>query len=509
MSPLTLLLAGTLRIALPADCPEAVDLAARDLAAASTAFAGDVPVSPVPPLTGHSLQSIGTLRPRHARAIAASNWSIGGETLDRDFATYDHYKPFLGPLGAKAIRLQAGWAKCEKTRGVYSFEWLDAIVDDARAQGVQPWVEFNYGNPLYPGGGDPGLGGGFPLSPEALAAWDRWVRTLVTRFRDRVREWEVWNEPDINNRGTAPVDQYVDLYLRTASIVRELQPDGRLYALALAHDAAYAERFLDAMKARGRLDLIDAITIHGYPRNPDDTSLTDRLRGYLRETIGRDIPLRQGETGAPSRFQTDFALRNITWTEDRQAKWNLRRMLAHHGKDVPFNLFTLSDLHYRQGSNTSGTPDGILRMNYKGLVGTNPDQTASHVKVAYGAAQAVFGLFDSTLVRQPDFPFTTTALRGVALSAYARADGAIVVAYWFNDAPPAEANSVTRAVLTLPRARFTEPVLVDLRSRTVFALAPGQWSQDDRGASFRDLPFYDAPLLLAERRAITLEPALR
>lgn len=479
------------------------------LALATAALAADVPVTPAPPLTGHDLRVLGTLQPRHARDIASSTWSIGGETLDRDFATYDHYKRFLGPLGAKGLRLQAGWAKCEKAPGVYSFEWLEAVVDDARAQGVQPWVEFNYGNPIYPGGGDTGLGGGFPSSPEALAAWDRWVRALVMRLRDRVHEWEIWNEPDINNRGTAPVEQYVDLYLRTATIVRELQPNAKLYALALAHDAPYAERFLDAMKARGRLDLIDAITIHGYPRNPDDTSLTDRLRGYLRQTIGRDIPIRQGETGATSRFQTDFALRNITWTEDLQAKWDLRRMLAHHAKDVPFNLFTLSDLHYRQGNNTSGTPDGVLRMNYKGLVGTNPDQTVSHVKIVYGAAQAVFGLFDATLVRQPDFPFTSTALRGLALSAYARADGAQVVAYWFNDAPPAEANGVSRADLVLPRARFTEPVLVDLRSRTVFALAPGQWTQDERGATFHQLPFYDSPLLLAERRALTLAPAAR
>ncbi len=55
----------------------------------------------------------------------ASSWSIGGETLDRDFAVYNNYKKYLGPLGAKAIRLQAGWAKCEKTQGVYDWAWLD------------------------------------------------------------------------------------------------------------------------------------------------------------------------------------------------------------------------------------------------------------------------------------------------------------------------------------------------------------------------------------------------
>lgn len=462
---------------------------------------GEAPTS----TPGLNFPVVGKVSPRPAREIASSPWSVGGETLDRDFTVYEHYKMYLGPLGAKGLRLQAGWAKCEPRPGVYDFAWLDVIVDDARAQGVQPWLEFSYGNPIYPGGGDTGLGGGLPASPEALAAWDRWVRTLVERYRDRMHEWEVWNEPDLNNRGTATVEAYVDLYIRTASIVREVQPTtGRLYALALAHVPEYAERFIDLMHARGRLDLIDAITLHGYPNNPDQTSIIDRLRAHLAP-LGRPIQIRQGETGAPSRLQENFALRNISWTEDTQTKWNLRRMLAHHAKDVPMNLFTMSDMHYKQGNNTSGQPDGVLRMNYKGLLGTNADQTVSHVKPAYFAAQRVFSIFDDTLRRLPDYPFSSTALRGVALSGYARQPGGgQVAAYWFHDAPPAEANGVNLIDLTLPKGRFIEPVVVDLRTGTVHSLPAGSWSQEERGAIFRGLPIYDSPMLLAEKSVLPL-----
>ncbi len=461
------------------------------------------------PLSGLDLSVVGKVQSRSAKEITSSWWSVGGETIDRDFTVYRHFKQYLGPLGAKSLRIQGGWAKCEKTPGVYSWEWLDEIIDDAVSQGVRPWVEFNYGNPVYPGGGDTGLGGGFPSSPEALAAWDRWVRALVERYKDRVNEWEVWNEPDLNNRGTAPVDSYIDLYLRTVGIVRELQPHARLYALALAHTAEYAEQFVAGMKDRGRLEMIDAITIHGYPRNPDDTALVDRLRAYIAP-LGHPIQLRQGETGAPSRYQENFALRNITWTENTQAKWNLRRMLAYRAKEVPFNLFTMSDMHYTQGNNTSGNPDGVLRMNYKGLVGTNPDQTVSHVKLAYYAAQSVFAIFDDALVRRASYPFTSTALRGLALSGYERQPGgAQVVAYWFNDAPPDEANGVTRIDLVLPKGAFTDPVVVDLRTSTVYALPKDRWTQDAAGATFRGLPVYDSPMLIAERSALGLVPAPR
>ncbi|MBM3874609.1 MAG: hypothetical protein FJ382_12925 [Verrucomicrobia bacterium] len=471
--------------------------------ASALAVTVEITAQEITPTTGINLPVLGKVAPRHAKDIASSPWSIGAETIDRDFTVYEHFKKYLGPLGAKGVRLQAGWAKCEKVKGVYSWAWLDAIVNDAVAQGVRPWLEFNYGNTIYAGGGDTGLGGGLPSSPEALAAWDRWCRALVERYKDRVFEWEVWNEPDINKAGTATVEAYVDLYIRTATMVREVQPTGKLWALGLATNIDYADKFLAGLKAKGKLDLVDAVTIHMYPRNPDDTTNVDRMRAVIAKH-GRPIQVRQGETGAPSKYQENFALSRISWTETTQAKWNVRRLLAHRAKDVPMNLFTLSDMHYTQASNQGG-PDGLLRMNYKGLLGTNPDQTVSHVKPAYYAAQNVFSIFDDTLTRITDFPSTSTALRGLAVSGYRRAsDGAQVAALWFNDAPPAEANGVSPANVTLKAGKFTEPVLVDVRTSTVYALPRDGWTQSPAGAVFRALPLYDSPVLIAEKAVLRL-----
>lgn len=144
---------------------------------------------------------VGTLRPRSTKEIRSSNWTIGCETLDRDFAKFDEYKEFLPPLGCKTIRLQCGWHKCEKVRGVYDFAWLDESVDFALANGMSVIMETSYGNRLYPGGGGEDLSGGFPTSEEALAAWDRWVDALTRHFKGRVRDFKVWNEP-----GRVPLD---------------------------------------------------------------------------------------------------------------------------------------------------------------------------------------------------------------------------------------------------------------------------------------------------------------
>jgi hypothetical protein len=87
---------------------------------------------------GDAYHYLGQIRPRHAREIPASNWSIGAETMDRDYTIYKNWREHLGPLGIKKARIQSGWAKTEKKRGDYDWAWVDEIVLDMVDQGVEP-----------------------------------------------------------------------------------------------------------------------------------------------------------------------------------------------------------------------------------------------------------------------------------------------------------------------------------------------------------------------------------
>lgn len=103
--------------------------------------------------TDVAFPKIGKIKPRNADEIESSNWIIGCETLDRDYANYDAYKEFLVPLGIKRLRIQTGWAKTEKEKGVYDWKWLDHIVNDAVGRGLEPWLQLSYGNTIYESGG--------------------------------------------------------------------------------------------------------------------------------------------------------------------------------------------------------------------------------------------------------------------------------------------------------------------------------------------------------------------
>jgi hypothetical protein len=437
----------------------------------------------------------GQMKPRAARDIKGSDWSIGCEVLDRDLADYQKFKQYLGPLGAKQVRLQAGWAKTEQQAGVLDFKWLDAIVDDARSQGVQPWLQLSYGNPIYAGGGGRTLGEGVPQSPPALAAWDKWVGALVRHFRGRIHAWEVWNEPDGSIQMS--VTDYAALFVRTAEIIRREQPEGKVYALSLSTNTIYAEAFLLYLREQGKVSLIDAITYHGYPMNPDDTNLADQLRAVLRRQA-LAIPIRQGETGAPSARGTSGALGGFPGSELTQAKWDIRRMLVHRAQGIPFNLFLLMEFDY------AGHPhDG---MNSKGLLKANPDKSVAYPKQAYQAVQNVCSLFDDTIVRLPDFSYQAYARHPLAVTGYRQTiTGAPLIALWYNGEVPTESlePSLYKVDLLLDGMEFKDPVIADLRTGVVYNFPPNHFSTVAPGRLLiRKLPVYDSPIVVTERSVV-------
>lgn len=83
------------------------------------------------------LEQIGLVSTASSRELANPRWSVGCECLDREYADFSAYKPYVGELGVGAARIQSGWARCEKEKGKYEFEWLDEAVDGLRGQGIR------------------------------------------------------------------------------------------------------------------------------------------------------------------------------------------------------------------------------------------------------------------------------------------------------------------------------------------------------------------------------------
>ena len=124
-----------------------------------------------------------------ATDIPRSRIGIGFEKLDRD--VFDPEKAYdkVARIGIKKIRIQSGWARTEKSEGVYDFAWLDAIVDNLRSRGMEPWICLCYGNPIYTELAKLRFGavGCPPISTEReMDAWLAYVSATVAHFNGRV-----------------------------------------------------------------------------------------------------------------------------------------------------------------------------------------------------------------------------------------------------------------------------------------------------------------------------------
>ena len=432
----------------------------------------------------------GKIRLRTLDEIGTTGWMLGCETLDRDFADYDQYKDYIAPLGIKTIRLQGGWAKTEKVQGVYDFAWLDHIIDDARSRGLDVLLETDYGNPIYPGGGGFDLAGGFPRSEEALTAWDSWVRAMAVHFRGRVRDWAMWNEPDINGEHTS---RDIALFnIRTAEIILSEIPDARIAGLSLASSSPYAlENCLAVIAEEKKESLFTWFIYHGYTYNPD-VSYGDVLGMKMQlMRYGMDIRLRQGENGCPSEEAHRFALSNHPWTEFSQCKWDLRRYLGDFGHGVDSAVFTICDFNHKG-----------REINRKGLLYADENHTVIRKKRVYSAIQNMVSVFDSSMKLLPGSGVAVLADRET-YAFRAERNGALLAAYWLTDCIPGEMTEPETAELVI-RGTIREPVLCELISGTGYAVPESAVHCSDGKTIIGGLPLADSPLVVAEKSALPL-----
>lgn len=444
-----------------------------------------------------NMKRIGSIKPRSTKEIESSRLTVGCETIDRNHVVWDNYKEYLPLLGVKKIRLQAGWAKCEKVPGVYDWKWLDEIIDYAVANNIEPWLQPSYGNPAYPGGGGVNLLNSLMTSEEGYEAWDRWVEALVTRYKDRVKEWEIWNEPDLN--GHIDAVSAAKLNLRTAEIINRIQPEAKIAGLAFASNSnkVYLNNFLKVIDDAGKLDLFDWISYHSYTMRPEDSYNENKVLGLrtVIEKYSKNILLRQGENGAPSTYIPSFALSEYYWTEYTQAKYNMRRMLGDLGHDIETSVFTIIDIYYNWGDRAV--------LNTKGLIQSDITMAAIRPKVAYYAIQNLAAIFDNNQVLNPEFKYSSTSKESLSVYGYRHQPTQTpLVALWLDGQNVTNSFSTTPVSITVENMNFKKPVWVDLMTGSIYEIPKSQWRKSGNSCTF-NIPLYDSPVLIGEKSFLT------
>ena len=185
------------------------------------------------------LKQVGKLKPAPAKEIGLSRLGVGFEKLDRK--AFDPSKAYdkVAELGVHYVRLQSGWQRTERIKGVYDFSWLDEIVDNIMARGQEPWLDLCYGNDLYSADAAKYYGAvGCPpiFSDEEKSAWINYVQACVAHFRGRIRWYEIWNEADGQwcwKHGPNAIE-YGDFTVATANAIHRADPEAKAIGCVLS-----------------------------------------------------------------------------------------------------------------------------------------------------------------------------------------------------------------------------------------------------------------------------------
>ncbi len=152
-----------------------------------------------------------------------------------------------------------------------------------------------------------------PLAPpDDYADYGDFVYAVVSRYKGRIRYYQIWNEPNIYPEwGEQPVDPeaYTELLKVGYTRAKEADPDVVIICGALAstievdyyphglNDFIFLQRMYDA----GAGDYFDILAMQGYGlwSGPRDRRMQPRVLNFSRPLYIRDIMVRNGDENKP------------------------------------------------------------------------------------------------------------------------------------------------------------------------------------------------------------------
>lgn len=114
--------------------------------------------------------------------------------------------------------------------------------------------------------------GSAAYAPTDIADFSRFVDRTVRRYGDRIKIWEMWNEPNISGGScywSDTPENYVKLLRAGYQAVKEAQPEGQVWLGGLGPRKSYYA-FYDQILKAGAGGLYDRLSVHGFWPDIDD-----------------------------------------------------------------------------------------------------------------------------------------------------------------------------------------------------------------------------------------------
>jgi polysaccharide biosynthesis protein PslG len=217
----------------------------------------------------------------------------------------------VAAAGMAWIRVDFNWVTMEPARGVYDWTLTDTVVTEARAHGLNIYATLAY-SPAWANGGQA------PNTPPLNADdWYNFVYETVSRYRDQVQHWGMWNEPNFKAFWSGSVTEYLQMILEVgARAVRDVQ-GGLVLGPELGMEDDWWVWFAQILAQKP--DDLDIVTIHSYQDSGHDVlrRVSGPVPPWDRPTV-RDVMQATGTTGKPL-WLTETGWNTADVSEDQQA----------------------------------------------------------------------------------------------------------------------------------------------------------------------------------------------
>lgn len=287
-------------------------------------------------------------------AITPFHHKVSSDPAVRDalWETLDKQLTLASKLGAAHIRLDMWWSVIEPEKGRFEWEFPDRVIDAIVAAGLEPYPILCY-NAAWNRDAS-------PASPEDREAFGNYVYQLVNRYKGKVRQWEVWNEPNTTPfwvPNPSAVD-YAELLKIAYARAKEVDPTCTVVGFCTA-GADF--QFIEDVYKNGAKGSFDALSYHHYGDQRDESVLESEIRRI------RAIMDRHGDAAKPI-YITELGIStgpstiSKAYNEEDQASWLVKKhMIAIVEGVAEFYWFKMKD------DATEMNPDGywgVLRNNY-------------------------------------------------------------------------------------------------------------------------------------------------
>jgi hypothetical protein len=336
--------------------------------------------------------------PTPAPGSAPASAPGGGETgeflfgLNAHCAWYTEPEQVLearaaGLIGARIVRTGVDWDGVQPRPDQWDWTVMDRLVSLFAEQGIELQYTFAY-TPKWASTAPPDEQSYriWSRMPPRLDAWGDYVQTIVSRYRGKIRFWEVWNEPDLDFfRGSA------DDYLAMSAIAYERTKRANPQAVVLS--AGFSSRpdgadFIEKVLARGGAH-IDALAWHQHGTFEDMRHILEDRVAKLRQRHLPGKPWIMNECGlavpdsgrASQRRQAQALVKKMTYLWSRGALGHMWYQLRDDTRFVvaserPFGLL-MGDFSPKAPFAAYNTLTGLLAgKRFAGELDLGPTATA-------------------------------------------------------------------------------------------------------------------------------------